>query len=127
MIKRDVKLVGKITEQIASDHKISELANRPIVQSLDFYVHITKHIKQFKNVENYMKAIENIPEVLTNPEFTYYDKERETILYYAKINEATCYVVKLNLTTDYCYLASLYPISLKKLEKKKEESYIRKD
>ena len=56
MIKRDVKLVGKITEQIASNHKISELANRPIVQSLDFYIHIAKHVKQFKNVESFNKA-----------------------------------------------------------------------
>ena len=127
MIKRDVKLVGKITEQIASNHKISELANRPIVQSLDFYIHIAKHVKQFKNVESINKAIDNIPNVLAKPEFTYYDKEKECLLYYAKLDDYTCYAINLNLTTDYCYLASLYPISLKKLEKKKEESYIRKN
>ena len=124
MIKRDTKIVGKITEQIATKHKISELIDRPIVQSLDFYIHISKHIKQFKSVENYIMALENISNVLINPEFTYYDKKKESILYYAKANDNVCYVVKLNLTTDYCYLASLYPISLKKLEKKKEESYI---
>lgn len=124
MIKRDNKIVGKITEQIALNHKISELIDRPIVQSLDFYVHIAKHVKEFKSVENYMNALNNIPNILNNPEFTYYDKEKESILYYAKVNEATCYVVKLNLTNDYCYLASLYPVSLKKMEKKKEESYI---
>lgn len=127
MVKKDVKIVGKITEKVASEHKISEIVNRPIVQSLDFYVHIAKHVKEFKTVENYMSALTNIPNVLNNPEFTYYNKEKESILYYAKINEITCYVVKLNLTNDYCYLASLFPISLKKLEKKKEESYMRKE
>ncbi len=124
MKKRDTKIVGKITEQIALNHRLSELTDRPIVQSLDFYIHIAKHVKEFKTVENYMNALNNIPNVLINPEFTYYDKEKESILYYAKINEVTCYVVKLNLTNDYCYLASLYPVSLKKMEKKKEESYI---
>lgn len=125
MSKRDLKIVGKITEQIANNHRMSELTNRPIMQSLDFYLHITKHVKEFKTVENYTNALNNIPNALSNPEFTIYDKEKESILYYAKIGEATCYVVKLNLHNDYCYLASLFPISLKKMQRKKEESYIR--
>lgn len=38
MIKRDVKIVGKITEEIANRHNMSDYKNRPIVQSLDFYI-----------------------------------------------------------------------------------------
>ena len=124
MAKKDIKQVGKITEEIAIRHKLAEITNRPIVQSLDFYVHIAKHVKEFKTVENYMAALNNIPNALANPEFTYYDKIKGSILYYSKVNEVTCYVVKLNLCNDYCYLASLYPVSLRKMEKKKEESYL---
>lgn len=127
MIKRAVKQIGTITEDVASQHKISELTNRPIIQSLDFYVHIAKHVKEFKNVDSYNHAIENIENVLLNPEFTFYDKQKQCILYYAKIDEYTCYAVNINLGTDYCYIASLYPISEKKLQRKKEESYIRQD
>ena len=124
MIKRDVKQIGKITEEIASKHKISELANRPIVQSLDFYVHIAKHVKEFKSVDSYNMAIDNIELVLRKPEFTFYDKKKQCILYYANLDDYTCYAVNINLGTDYCYIASLYPISKKKMERKKEESYI---
>ncbi len=125
--KKDVKTVGKITEKIAFYHNMSELVDRPIVQSLDFYVHIAKHVKEFQTSENYMNALNNIANALNNPEFTYFDKKKGSLLYYAKINEITCYVVKLNIKNDYCYSASLFPVSLKKLERKKEESYIRKE
>ena len=127
MARRDLKLVGSITEEIAEKHRMPEIANRPILQSLDFYAHITKHVKEFQTPENYLNALNNIPNALANPEFTFYDKEKGSILYYAKIDEVTCYVVKLNLCHDYCYLASLFPTSLRKLEKKKEESYLRSD
>lgn len=127
MYKKDLKQVGKITKNIAENHQLSEYENRPIMQSLDLYVHITKHIKDFKSVDNYMNALENIPNVLKTPEFTYYDKEKKTILYYGITSEYVCYVVKLNISRDYCYLASLYPISRKKLEKYKEKSYLQQE
>lgn len=106
-------------------HQLSEYINRPIMQSLDFYVHIAKHIKDFKSVDNYMNALNNISEVLKKTEFTVYDKNRKTLLYYGVTEENVCYVVKLNLNKDYCFLASLYPISKTKLEHQKEKSYIR--
>lgn len=125
MAKKYTKKIGKIMPEIASRHKLTELSGRDIIQSLDFYCHIAKHVKEFKSVENYETALQNIPNILINPEFTFYDKQHESILYYGKIDEITCYVVKLNLKDDHCYLASLYPVSLKKLERKKEESYIK--
>lgn len=125
MIKRDVKIVGKITEEIANRHNMSDYKNRPIVQSLDFYIHIAKHVKEFKSVDNYILALDNIEHVLKEPEFTFYDKTRESILYYGVTNDNVCYVIKLNLSKDSCYLASLYPISKKKLERQRERSYLR--
>ena len=79
---------------------------------------IAKHVKEFKTVENYTNALDNIPNVLANPEFTFYDKEKDSILYYSKLDETVCYVVKINILKDYSYLASLYPVSLKKMQKK---------
>lgn len=125
MAKRDLKQVGTITEQIAIEHKLRQYTDRPIMQSLDFYCHITKHIKEFKCPENYMNALNNISNILSNPEFTVYDKDRGTLLYYGKLDDNVCYVVKLNLDKDYSYLASLYPISEKKMERQKERKYYR--
>ncbi len=127
MYKRDSKQVGMITEKVAERHHLHEYVNRPIMQSLDFYVHIAKHIKDFKNVDNYMTILKKIPDVLKKPEFTFYDKNRQTILYFGKINEVVCYVVKLNVRKDYCFLATLYPISQNKLDKYKEKSYLKQD
>lgn len=72
-----------------------------------------------------MSALNNISNVLSNPEFTVFDKTRKTLLYYGKLGDNTCYVVKLNLDKDYSYLASLYPISEKKMTRQKERKYYR--
>lgn len=45
MAKKILKQVGIITEQIATEHKLKQYTDRPIMQSLDFYCHIAKHIK----------------------------------------------------------------------------------
>lgn len=125
MAKKILKQVGIITEQIATEHKLKQYTDIPIMQSLDFYCHIAKHIKEFKCPENYMSALNNISNVLSNPEFTVFDKTRKTLLYYGKLGDNTCYVVKLNLDKDYSYLASLYPISEKKMTRQKERKYYR--
>ncbi len=127
MYKRDLKQVGIITKNIADKHNLYEYNQRPIMQSLDFYVHIAKHVKDFKNVDNYITALNAISDVLSTPEFTFYDKKRQTILYYGVTTEIVCYVVKLNIDKDYCFLASLYPISQNKLEKIKERSYMKEE
>lgn len=125
MYKRDLKQVGNITTQVAMKHNIFEYEKMPIMQSLDFYIHINKHIKDFKSIDTYLDALNNISTVLKNPEATFYDKDKNTILYFCKTEENVCYAVKLNMNKDYFFLASLYPISEKKLNKYKERSYLK--
>ncbi len=126
MSKKQIKkIVGVISNDIIDKYKLYDYKNTTIVQSLDLYLHITKHISEFSSVDNYNKAITNIENIINNPLFVYYDKCKNSLLYFKKIEENVCVVVKLNLQKNKDnYVATIYPISENKIQKYIEKSYI---
>ena len=70
----------------------------------------------------------NIPNIIASPMFVYYDQDRKSLLYFKKIYENVCVVVKLKLRKNKDnYVASVYPVSLSKVMRLKEHSYIIKE
>lgn len=123
--KRISKVVGTISEDIIQRYKLYEYQNVEIIQSLDFYVHVQKHINEFQSVDSYNKAVINIPDIISDPLFVYYNKDKKSLLYFKKIEENVCAVVKLNLRKNKdTYVSTIYPISEKKIQKYKELSYM---
>ena len=51
------KIVGYISNEIANDYNLHEYENQEIIQSLDLYVHVHKHIGEFKSIDNYNNAV----------------------------------------------------------------------
>lgn len=120
-----IKVVGKISDNIIKKYNLYDYKNKEIVQSLDLYIHINKHKHEFKNIESYNHAVENISEIINDPYFVYYDRERNSLLYFKKIDENVCVVVKLNLRKNKVnYVSTIYPINEKKIQKYIEQSYI---
>ena len=127
MGKNIKKIVGYISYDIAKEHNIIEYANKEIVQSLDLYVHTVKHIKEFESVDNYNETLFNLEKIIANPFYTYYDKNRKSLLYFKEINEYVCVVVKLNLRKNKdTYVATVYPVSKKKVDKYKQRAIYEK-
>lgn len=122
---RITKTVGTISDDIIEKYKLYDYRNKKIVQSLDLYIHITKHIKDFKSIDSYNKTISNIENIISEPLFVYYNKQRNSLLYFKKIDEEVCVVVKLNLRENKdSYVASVYPVNENKIQKYIELSYI---
>ena len=70
------------------------------------------------NETNEETAIREIKEIIANPYFVYYDNLRKSLLYFKQLDENVCVVVKLILKKNTnCYVATLYPISKKKIER----------
>lgn len=125
--ERIKKVVGKISDEIVERYNLYEYRNMEIIQSFDLYQHIQKHVYEFKSIDSYNHTISNIPKIISNPLFVYYDSERNSLLYFKKIDENVCVVVKLNLRKNKdTYISTIYPISEAKIQKYKELSYIKK-
>lgn len=70
-------------------------------------------------------TLKNISNIIAEPIFVYYGSNRNSLLYFKEINENVCVVVKLNLRKNKDnYVATVYPTSMKKIMKYKEQSYI---
>ena len=119
------KIVGKISDDIVEKYRLYDYRNEEIVQSLDLYLHISKHIVEFKDISSYENTINNIPNILSNPYFVYYDNHKHSLLYFKEIDENVSVVVKLKLRKNKdTYISTVYPVSKKKIDKYKERSYI---
>lgn len=123
--ERIQKIVGRISDDIVDKYKLYDYRGKEIVQSLDLYQHVAKHAKEFKTVDSYNNTLKNISNIIAEPIFVYYDSNRNSLLYFKEINENVCVVVKLNLRKNKDnYVATVYPTSMKKIMKYKEQSYI---
>lgn len=119
------KIVGKINDDIIDKYKLYDYKDKDIIQSLDLYVHVNKHVLEFLNVDSYNHTMSNIDLIIKEPLFVYYDKDRNSLLYFKEIDENVCVVVKLTLRKNKdCYVATVYPISKNKINKYIEKSYI---
>ncbi len=122
------KDVGVISNEIIEKYNLYEYKNTKIIQSLDLYQHIQKHICEFESIDSYSHTISSIPEIIANPLFVYYDNNRKSLLYFKKIDENVCVVVKLNLRKNKdTYISTIYPLSEAKIQRFIEQSYIKKD
>lgn len=123
--KKIVKIVGRISHDIAKRYNLYEYENQEIIQSLDLYAHVLKHINEFNSVDSYNNAVLNVEKIIEDPYFVYYDKQRNSLQYFKEIDEDVCAVVKLKLREkDDNYISTIYPVSKNKINKLKEKSYI---
>lgn len=119
------KIVGRISDEVVERYKLYDYRNKEIVQSLDLYVHVAKHAKEFESVDSFNHTLSNISDIIENPYFVYYDPSKNSLLYFKEIDENVCTVVKLNLRKNKdSYVATVYPISKNKIDKYKKLSYI---
>lgn len=119
------KIVGRISDEVVDKYKLYDYRDKEIVQSLDLYLHVAKHVPEFESVDSYNHTMSNISDIISKPYFVYYDLHKNSLLYFKEIDENVCVVVKLNLRKNKdTYVATVYPISKNKIQKYIEQSYI---
>lgn len=119
------KIVGRISDDVVEKYKLYDYRNKEITQSLDLYLHVAKHAPEFESVDSYNHTMSNIPKIISDPLFVYYEPKRNSLLYFKEIDEKVCAVVKLTLRKNKDnYVATVYPISKNKIDKYIEQSYI---
>ena len=91
------KIVGRISDDVVEKYKLYDYRNKAIIQSLDLYLHVAKHVPEFESVDSYNNVMSNISKIISEPLFVYYEPKRNSLLYFKEIDENVCVVVKLAL------------------------------
>ena len=107
-------IVGKITKSFCKKYRI-KYKDFKIIQPLDLVYHTQKHLKEFRNIENYTNILKNVPKVINSPYFVYYDAIKNSIYFYKKMFQYVCVVV--NILDSYAYVSTIYPVSKKNIDK----------
>lgn len=117
------KVVGRLSKEVINEHSLDEFECVDVIQELGLYLHISKHATQFESVDNYNEAINNIPSIISSPEFVVYNKKNNSLEHYKKLSENVCVVVKITNNNE-LYVASLYPVKHERYESKRIKRYI---
>ena len=117
--KKSVVKIGKLTKKLCQKYGITYGIGFDIVQSKGLIYHVQKHINDFNNVNNYALALSNVSKILSSPNFVYFDNKRNSIKFFKKITQYICVVV--NIEKEVAYVATIYPINKKKIEKLKQK------
>lgn len=115
--KFTAKIVGQISEEIATENNIPEFANVEIVQSTKLDIHTNKHASEFFSIDSYYKTLMNINEIINNPYYIEYDEKKQSLKYYGKIEQYVCVVVKLDKKGP--FVSTVYPQGKTKIDKLK--------
>ena len=54
------KIVGRISKEVAEKYSLYEFEGQEIIQSLDLYAHVVKHIDEFQSLDSYNNTLLNI-------------------------------------------------------------------
>lgn len=90
--------------------------NKKIVIYSDRYLHMNKHKYEFSNTKNYFDAINNIQDIVSNPDFIVIDQKRKGMEFIKKINNDVLVAARLSNSNE-LKIKSLYPINATKKDK----------
>lgn len=113
------ELVGVLKKEICEQWNLEEHIGKPIIKGKDWKEkHGEKHINEFKCIYNYEKAVEKIPLILDEPDYTFYNEEEKGLEYFKKIEENVTLIVRVTQKRKF-YLATIYPSTKTKLGNRK--------
>lgn len=114
-----IKIVGYISEKIASDNNIIDCKNKEIVQSTKLDIHTNKHANNFFSIDSYHKTLINIDKIIAKPYYVEYDSKKQSLKYYGKVEQYVCVIVKIDKKET--YISTFYPQSKEKIDKLKNK------
>ena len=112
-----------LNEKLAKEKGIEKHAGKKIVQYDGLLKHIAKHAKEYISIESCECTINNISTIIKNPDYVYYNKEKQGLEFYKNLMEKVCVVVQI-VNKRELYVASVYPVRDWKISNRKyKEAY----
>lgn len=76
------RILGKVTKKIAQENNIDEYANKKIVLYDNDRKHCEKHIHEFGDIKTFHYVMNNLEEIIENPDYVFFVKNKSTLEYY---------------------------------------------
>ncbi len=120
--KRMVKIMGKVTNEIAKKWYLDDQAGKIILQEAGLFKHIASHAEQYESIESLNYTMDNMDSVIKHPDFVFYNTTKNGIEYYKKLMENVVVVVTPTKKRE-LYISSVYPVDKLKISNRKSREF----
>ena len=121
------QVLGKINDDIIKKWHLDDYKYKNIVFYEERKKHIEKHKIQYTNEFEYYNVLNNLNNIIKNPDYVYYDVDKKGLEYYKKIKNNVLVAIRIAQGFE-LKIKSIYPVTDKKIEnrKKKEQEALQK-
>ena len=87
--------ICRLNSRICNNKELNEHKGKSIVLDNNLFKHISKHKKEYISTKSYNKTLKNIDLIIKNPDYVFYNKNRNGLEFYKHILEKLCVVVQI--------------------------------
>ena len=120
MNKSISKKIGYVTKKVAEELNLPDQIWKPIKITPALFEHIAKHSEEYKNAGSCLYTLENLSNIVDEPNYVFYNKRNKSIEYYKFLQEYVSLIVKVTNKKN-LYVASVYPVKKIKIENRLEK------
>lgn len=117
------RILGTISDEIIKQWGLDDYKDKKIIIYPDAKEHSEeKHKTQYENEEEYYFVMDSLENIIKNPDYVYYDKNKKGLEYFKKFKNNVMVAVRVNEGKE-LKVKSVYPVTEIKItnRKKKEE------
>lgn len=121
------RVLGKISQEIVDKWHLDEYRDKKIVFYPDRKEHCEDHKSQYANEEDYYYVMANLEDIISAPDYVYYDVDKKGLEFFKNIRGNILVAVRISPANE-LKVRSFYPVTQTKIDnrKKKEKEAIEK-
>lgn len=108
--------IGELNYKVINTLNL-DCSPRNIMLTAERIYHCEKHKSQYKNENSYIKSMENIPEIIKNPDYVGFNRSNNSIQYVKQLEDATLVAVRISYKGD-LKLRTVFPLTEFDINKK---------
>lgn len=121
------RVLGKISQEIIYKWHLDDYKDKNIVFYPDRKEHCEVHKIQYANEEDYYYVMANLEEIISSPDYVYYDVDKKGLKFFKNVRGNILVAVRISPANE-LKVRSFYPVTQTKIDnrKKKEKKAIEK-
>lgn len=114
------RVLGKVNKDVAEKWYLDKYINKKIVFYDDRLEHCKEHINNYEKEEDFYYVYDNLEQIITNPDYVYYDTAKRGLEYYKKLKSNILVAVRIKDANE-LKVKSFYPVTDTKIENRQKK------